>query len=147
MELIIASLLENDLYKFSMGQVIFHQFSDYQTQWTFKCRNVGIHFTPEMVEEIKEQVKAFCKLRFTDEELDYLASIKWIKKSYIDFLRLWQPRFEDFEISNFGDCGLSIETNGSWLNTSMYEVPTLAIVNEVYFRMIRGDNGCELPPP
>ena len=137
---IITSLLENDLYKFSMGQVIFHQFSDYETQWTFKCRNEGIHFTPEMVEEIKEQVKAFCKLRFTDEELDYLASIKWIKKSYIDFLRLWQPRFEDFEISNFGDCGLSIETNGSWLNTSMYEVPTLAIVNEVYFRMSRSES-------
>lgn len=32
-------------------------------------------------------------------------------------------------------CGLSIETFGTWLNTSLYEIPTLAIVNEVYFRM------------
>lgn len=55
--------------------------------------------------------------------------------SYIDFLRLWQPRYEDFKISDEAECGLSIETFGTWLNTSLYEIPTLAIVNEVYFRM------------
>ena len=132
---IITSLLENDMYKFSMGQAIYHQFSDYKTTWTFKCRNTDVKFTAEMVEEIKEQIKAYCGLRFTEDELTYLENIKWIKGSYVDFLRLWQPRFEDFEITADAECGLSIETRGTWLNTSMYEIPTLAIVNEVYFRM------------
>ena len=132
---IITSLLENDMYKFSMGQAIYHQFSDYKTTWTFKCRNADVKFTAEMVEEIKEQIKAYCGLRFTEDELAYLENIKWIKGSYVDFLRLWQPRFEDFEITTDAECGLSIETRGTWLNTSMYEIPTLAIVNEVYFRM------------
>lgn len=132
---IINSLLETDMYKFSMGQTIYHQFSDYKTTWTFKCRNKDVHFTPEMVKEIKEQIKAYCNLRFTEEELEYLNSITWIKGSYIDFLRLWQPRYEDFKISTDAECGLAIETFGTWLNTSMYEIPTLAIVNEVYFRM------------
>ena len=132
---IITSLLENDMYKFSMGQAIYHQFSDYKTTWTFKCRNTDVKFTAEMVEEIKEQIKAYCELRFTEDELTYLENIKWIKGSYVDFLRLWQPRFEDFEITADAECGLSIETRGTWLNTSMYEIPTLAIVNEVYFRM------------
>ena len=49
----VTSLLETDLYKFSMGQAIFHQFSDYKTTWTFKCRNKDVHFTSEMVEEIR----------------------------------------------------------------------------------------------
>ena len=132
---IITSLLEQDMYKFSMGQAIYHQFSDYKTTWTFKCRNEDVYFTEEMVEEVREQIKNFCMIRFTEEELEYLDNIKWIKGSYVDFLRLWQPRYEDFSITNDGDRGLSIETAGTWLNTSMYEIPTLAIVNEVYFRM------------
>ena len=66
---IINSILETDLYKFSMGQAIYHQFPEYMTTWTFKCRNKDVKFTSEMVEEIKEQIKAYCKLRFTEDEL------------------------------------------------------------------------------
>ena len=132
---IINSLLETDLYKFSMGQAIYHQFPGYKTTWSFKCRNKDVKFTKGMVEEIKEQIRAYCQLRFTEDELDYLDNIKWLKGSYVDFLRLWQPRYEDFEIGTDAECGLTIETKGTWLNTSMYEIPTLAIVNEVYFKM------------
>ncbi len=133
MEQIITSLLCEDAYKFSMGQAIFHQFSDYKTTWTFKCRNKNVRFTSEMVSEIKRQISLFCDLRFSEEELSYLDTIKWIKGSYIDFLRLWHARFEDFVITEGGECGLQIEASGTWLNTSMYEIPVLAIVNEVYF--------------
>ena len=147
MEAIITSLLETDLYKFSMGQAIFHQFPGYKTTWTFKCRNKDVKFTSEMVEEIKHQLQEYSKLRFTEDELSYLENIGakrdakgkiikkgWIKGSYVDFLRIWRPRYEDFEITADAECGLSIEARGTWLNTSMYEIPTLAIVNEVYFR-------------
>ena len=132
---IITSLLELDSYKLSMGQAIYHQFSDYKTTWTFKCRNKDVRFTSDMVDETREQIKAYCTLRFTEDELAYIDNIKWIKGSYVDFLRLWRPRYEDFEITDNAECGLSIETKGTWLNTSMYEIPVLAIVNEVYFRM------------
>jgi nicotinate phosphoribosyltransferase len=132
---IITSLLEIDMYKLSMGQCIYHQFSGYRTTWTFKCRNKDVFFTPEMVQEIKEQIRAYCSLRFTEEELAYIDSIQWIKGSYVDFLRVWQPRYEDFTISTDDPCGLTIDARGSWLCSSMYEIPVLAIVNEVYFRM------------
>jgi len=132
---IINSLLETDAYKFSMGQAIYHQFSDYKTTWTFKCRNQNVHFTAEMVEEIRRQIRLYCWLKFSEEELDYLNRIRWLRGSYVDFLRLWSPRYEDFTISTDAECGLAIEAKGTWLNTSMYEIPTLAIVNEVYYRM------------
>ena len=135
MKQIITSLLETDLYKISMGQAIYHQYSDYKTTWTFKCRNTDVFFTPEMVEEIKRQIKLYCSLSFTEDELEYLNNITWIKGSYVDFLRLWKPRYEDFHFSTDDPTGLSLEATGTWLNTSMYEIPTLAIVNEVYFRM------------
>ena len=63
---IITSLLETDLYKFSMGQTIYHQFTSYKTTWTFKCRNQDVFFTPEMVEEIKEQISS------TEWKMDYI---------------------------------------------------------------------------
>ena len=88
-----------------------------------------------MVEEIKEQVQAFCQLRFTEDELEYLDNITWIKGTYVDFLRLWQPRYEEFNHHNRCTVWLAIDAAGTWLNTSMYEIPVLAIVNEVYFRM------------
>ncbi len=134
MEQIIKSLLENDLYKFSMGQAIYHQFSDYKTTWSFKCRNKDVKFNEETVEEIKRQIRLYCNLRFKEDELEYLNGIRWIKGSYVDFLRLWKPRYDDFRFE-LHDGELQIETFGTWLNTSMYEIPTLAIVNEVYFRM------------
>lgn len=135
MKPIITSLLENDMYKFSMGQAIYHQFPSYKTTWTFKCRNKDVKFTRNMVAEIKHQIREYCKLRFTEEDLAYLDQIKWIRGSYVDFLRRWKPCYEDFEITENAKCGLSIETKGTWLNTSMYEIPVLAIVNEVFFRM------------
>jgi len=137
MEQIIKSLCETDSYKFSMGQSIYHQFPEYMTTWTFKCRNKDVKFTFAMVEEIKRQIKLYCDLRFTEDELEYLDKIKWIRGSYINHLRIWKPRYEDFEINYTGDegCGMTLEAKGTWLNTSMYEIPTLAIVNEVYFRM------------
>ena len=132
---IITSLLDNDLYKLSMGQAIYHQFPSYTTEWSFKCRNKDVKFTAEMVEEIKRQIKMYCGLTYTEEELDYLRTIPWIKEDYINFLRIWHPRYEDFYIGDDSECGLVIKTNGTWVNTSQYEIPTLAIVNEVYFRM------------
>ncbi len=132
---VISSLLETDLYKFSMGQAIYHQFPSYKTNWTFKCRNKDVKFTNDMVEEIREQIKHYCSLRFTKEELEYLQSIEWLHEDYIDHLQIWKPRYEDFEITTDSDCGLVIEACGTWLNTSMYEIPVLAVVNEVYFRM------------
>ena len=132
---IINSLLETDLYKFSMGQAIYHQYPSYKTTWTFKCRNSDIVFTRDMIDEIREQIVHYCALSFKKEELKYLLSIDWLHEDYIDHLQIWTPRFEDIVISDNADCGLSIEASGTWLNTSMYEIPILAIVNEVYFRM------------
>ena len=83
-----------------------------------------------MVQEIGEQLEAYCNLEFAQEELDYLNKIPWIRGSYVYRLDGWKPKFKDFEISTNAPCGLSIEAKGTWFNTSMYEIPVLAIVNE-----------------
>lgn len=132
---IITSLLDTDFYKFTMGQVILHQYPSFQVTWTFKCRNVGVYFTDEMMEEIKEQLKHYCTLSFKNEELQFLRKIDFLKGNYIDFLSVYHPRFDHFYIGRDEDGSLSIEAKGPWFLTTYYEIPVLSIVNEVYFRM------------
>lgn len=136
---IITSLITTDSYKLSMGQTIFHQFPTYKTTWSFKCRNKNVKFTPEMLKEIEEQVDSYCKLKFKESELTWLAkNLPWIKEDYISFLRFWHPRREEIHINEWNqqgmdDSGLVIDCTGTWLNTSMYEIALLSIINETYF--------------
>lgn len=136
---IFKSALENDLYKFNMGNVIFKKFNDYTVKWTFKCRNKDVHFTPEMVKEIKEQIAAFGECHFTEDDLKYLkTTCPWLSQGYLNYLKMWKPDLSEIHVNEpdmipYNDCGLAIEAVGTWLNTSMYEIPILAIVNEVYF--------------
>ena len=132
---IIVSLLDTDLYKFNMNQVMFHKHSDLCGEYWFKCRNKGVVFTQEMFEEINAQIDHFCRLRFKKEELDYLRSIRFIKKDYVEFLRLWHPirEYVRTELSESGE--LSIVVDGPLFSAMQFEIYLLEIVNEVYFRM------------
>ena len=133
--MIIKSLLEDDLYKLNMQQVIFHQFPTYQNEWDFKCRNKGVKFTAKDLEDINRELDEYCKLSFTEEDLSWLKkNILWFKPDYIDLLRLWRPNRNEIIVSDKSECGLKITLKGTWLNVTMYEMPILAIVNETYFR-------------
>ena len=68
-------------------------------------------FTPEMVQEINEQIDHLCTLTFKKEELDYLRSIRFIKDDYVEFLRLWRP-IRDYVTAELKDGELVIEVNG-----------------------------------
>ncbi|MBR0415274.1 MAG: nicotinate phosphoribosyltransferase [Clostridia bacterium] len=134
-EPIIISLLDTDLYKFNMDQVIFHKHTDLIGEYYFKCRNEGVVFTPEMREEIDAQIDHLCSLRFTKEELGYLRSIRFIKNDYVEFLRLWRPIREYVSTSLDENGKLEIVVNGPLFSAMQFEIFLLEIVNEVYFRM------------
>ena len=132
---IVVSLLDTDLYKFNMDQVIFHKHTDLCGQYFFKCRNEGVVFTPEMVEEIKEQVDHLCSLSFKKEELDYLRSIRFIKNDYVEFLRLWHPIRDYVHIELDENGVLHVVVDGPLFSAMQFEIYLLEIINEVYFRM------------
>ncbi len=135
LEPIVISLLDTDLYKFNMNQVIFHKHTDLCGQYYFKCRNEGIVFTPEMVREINEQVDYLCSLRFKKEELNYLRSIRFIKNDYVEFLRIWHPLrdYVNIELRDNGE--LSVIVDGPLFSAMQFEIYLLEIINEVYFRL------------
>jgi len=133
--MIIESLLDTDLYKFSMMQVVLHQYPAAQVEYRFKCRNPGIDLVP-CIDEIKAELDALCALRFSEDELDYLRSWRFIKSDFVDFLALFQLNTKYVEIapSPAGNGEIEISICGPWLHTILFEVPLLAIINEVYFR-------------
>jgi nicotinate phosphoribosyltransferase len=132
---IIVSLLDTDLYKFNMNMVMFHKHTNLNGTYLFKCRNKGVTFTPEMIDEINAQIDHLCTLRFTDEELDYLNSISFMKSDYVEFLRLWHPIRKYVTCHGDSDGSLYIEVTGPLFSVMQFEIYLLEIVNEVYFRM------------
>ena len=135
LEPIVTSLLDTDLYKFNMDQVIFHKHTDLNGEYYFKCRNQNTVFTPEMLQEINEQIAHLCSLRFTKEELDYLRSIRYIKSDYVEFLRLWHP-IREYVHTGLSETGeLILTVKGPMFSAMQFEIYLLEIVNEVYFRM------------
>ena len=135
LEPIVVSLLDTDLYKFNMDQVIFHTHTDLCGEYYFKCRNEDVVFTEEMKEEICAQIDHLCSLRFTKDELDYLRSIRFIKNDYVEFLRLWHPIREYVSVDLDKKGELSVIVKGPLFSAMQFEIYLLEIINEVYFRL------------
>jgi len=137
--MIVRSLLDTDLYKFSMMQVVLHHFPGAQVKYQFKCRTEGVDLTP-YVEEIAGEVAALCGLRFRNEELAYLRGLRFLKSDFVDFLGLFQFNEKYIRVARGAAPGeLAITIHGPWLHTILYEIPVLAIVSEVYFRRTQPD--------
>ena len=132
--MIITSLLDTDLYKFTMMQVVLHQFPAAEAEFRYKCRTPGIDLWPYL-EEIREEIRLLCTLRFSDEELAYLRTLRFMKSDFVDFLGLFHLPERCVTVERSAVLGeLDIQVKGPWLHTILFEIPILAIVNEVYFR-------------
>jgi nicotinate phosphoribosyltransferase len=133
--MIIQSLLDTDLYKFTMMQVVLHHFPAAQVEYRFKCRNEGVDLTP-YVDEVRDEVQALCSVRFRKDELDYLRGWRFMKSDFVDLLGLFHMDERFISIEPIPGLGgeIDITIRGPWLHTILFEVPVLAIVSEVYFR-------------
>lgn len=140
--MIITSLLDTDLYKFTMMQAVLHQFPGAQVEYKFKCRNPGIDPATGLAvnnlalyaSEIRDEIRSLCSLHFKDPELNYLRSFRFIKSDFVDFLGLFRLNEKYITVTALPSGEIDITIQGPWLHTILFEIPVLAIVNEVYFR-------------
>ena len=130
--MIITSLLDTDLYKFTMMQVVLHQFPGAEVEYRFKCRNKA-NLAP-YVNEIREEIRGLCSLRFQDAELAYLKAMRFIKSDFIDFLGLFRLNEKYVSVTPLPNGEVEVSIKGPWLHTILFEIPVLAIINEIYFR-------------
>jgi len=130
--MIITSMLDNDLYKFTMQQAVLHQHPSAMVEYLFKCRTENIDFRPYEGEIIKNVNKMCRELRFEKEELEYLGDLRFLKPDYIQFLKQYRHDYNFIHIKTDDKGDLHIHIKGPWLHTILFEVPILSIVSEVY---------------
>lgn len=135
--MIINSLLDSDFYKFTQGQLALHQFPSTNVEYEFRCRN-DMKWTKEHHARLYQEVKHFCSLRFTEEELKYLSDLPFFKPSYIEFLRLYQSNINHLSMW-MEDDQLCLTIKGPWFLTIYWEVPLLAMISEIYLESQHSD--------
>lgn len=135
---IIQSLLDTDLYKFTMLQVVLHQFPQAHSVYLFRCRNTQEADYPlaDIKQQLDQEIDLLCHLKFTEQELAYLRSLRFIKSDFVDYLELFQlkRRFIQTSIDDKGELVIRIE--GPMVQAMFFEIFILAIVNELYFRRL-----------
>ncbi len=129
----IQSLLDTDLYKFTMMQAVLHRYPAAQVRYRFRCRSPGVDLARH-IDTVSDAIDALCALRFTPDELDWLRGLRFIKPDFVDFLGLFRldRRHVRLERSDDEQGGLSLVVEGPWLHTILFEVPLLAIVSEAW---------------
>ena len=130
---IIQSLLDTDLYKFTMWQTMLHRHPQAQAEYRFVCRNTPAFPLVDLLPEVNAQLDHLCSLSFQEDELAYLGALRYIKPDFVDFLRIF--RFQRRFIQAVADGPvLRIVAEGPQVHVMAFEIYVLAIVNELYFR-------------
>ena len=132
---VIDSLLDTDLYKFTMWQAMLHRHPQTQAEYTFVCRNEPAFPLVELLPEIDRELDHLCALSFRRDELAYLGSLRFIRSDFVDFLRLFHFQRDFIQARAAADGqGLEIVASGPQVHVMAFEIFVLAIVNELYFR-------------
>lgn len=138
---IIHSLLDTDLYKFTMLQVVLHKFPQTHSVYHFRCRNLEDTVYPlvDILDDLNEQLDHLCNLKYKEDELQYLRKLRFIKSDFVDYLELFQLKRRFIQASIDAEGRLDIRIEGPMVQAMMFEIFVLAIVNELYFSRIRTD--------
>ena len=130
---IIRSLLETDLYKFTMWQTMLHRHPQVRAEYRFVCRNASAYPLVDLLDEVNQQLDHLCTLALTEDELAYLGGLRYIKPDFVDFLRIFRFQRRFIEARAAGET-LEIVASGPQVHVMAFEIHVLALVNELYFR-------------
>ncbi len=132
---VVRSLLENDLYKFTMWQALLHSHPGAQAEYAFFCRNRPDYPLAELKADVDTELDQLCTLIFSDDELAYFRSLRFIYRDFVHFLSVF--RFQRRFISTRADGEhLRVVASGPLVHVMAFEIFVLYIVNELYFRRL-----------
>jgi len=134
-EPIVRSLLETDLYKFSMWQALLHSHPGALAEYGFHCRNESVFPLSELKTEVERELDHLCGLSFSMEELDFLRTLRYLKSDFVDFLSVFRFQRRFVRVEADGE-HLRITATGPVVHVMGFEIYVLYIVNELYFRRL-----------
>jgi nicotinate phosphoribosyltransferase len=131
---IVSSLLDTDLYKFTMWQALFNSaYNDNEAEYRFVCRRPPSMPLATLRYEVIREVEHLCSLTFQEDELNCLRSLRYMKSSFVDFLSIFRLQRRFISIEANGDA-LDIVARGPQVHVMFFEIFVLAIVCELHAR-------------
>lgn len=127
----IKSILDNDLYKFSMGYAYMKMYPDAEGQFVFINRNKTSYdnFTVQL---IKDTIKQLDQLQLTNEECEWATkNIPYIPQFYWEWLKGFRFESDKVNIVRLVDGTLNITVTDKLYKATLYEVPILAIISSI----------------
>ncbi|MBL0700207.1 MAG: nicotinate phosphoribosyltransferase [Desulfosarcina sp.] len=130
----LTSILDNDFYKFTMQNAIVKLFPRAKVRYKFINRGKN-RFPDGFDQYLKENINKLTELKLTSSELLFLKEkCSYLDPTYIDFLQGY--RFDDNEVKiALKNGALQVIITGYWYRTILWEVPLLAIISELFFRL------------
>ena len=133
----IKSILDNDLYKFTMQMAVLELFPDSHAEYRFTNRGKQ-RFTENFVEELKRAIEEdMPKMALTEEEYLWIReNCPFFKPMYLEYLRNYRFRPEEVCVALNEDMNLEIRVKGPWHSTILWEIVLMAMVSELYFNTV-----------
>ncbi|KAH8116827.1 nicotinate phosphoribosyltransferase [Phellopilus nigrolimitatus] len=135
------SLLDTDLYKFTMQQAVLRHFPDAQATYRFTHRDKDVYFTKECHDRYLAALPHFAEFSATPTELAWLKQMcPYFDDAYLAYVANFRYKPEQVKIEfvpsdHDPELGrLEISATGPWLETILWEVPLMACLSEIYFR-------------
>jgi len=129
----IQSILDNDLYKFSMQQAVHQLYPRAQVRYSFFNRG-KTKFPKGFIPLVREQINKMATLSLSREQKAFLKEkCYFLTPVYLDFLETYQYDPKEVTIRR-QDGDVRLDINGPWYRTILWEVPLMAIISEAYFK-------------
>ncbi|AQY22226.1 nicotinate phosphoribosyltransferase [Riemerella anatipestifer] len=133
-EVRLKSIIDNDFYKITMQNAVVKLFPTARVKYEFINR--GKHFFPEgFANELRKAVDSMAELKLTKEEKLYLQeTCPYLALPYLDFLEGYHYDPSEVKIVQEGN-DIKVSVEGLWYRTILWEVPLLALISELHYRM------------
>ena len=129
----IHSILDSDLYKFSMQSAVCKLYPRAKVRYKFIDRG-ATYFPEKMVDELKQAVRDMKDLYLTLSERNFIKDkLYFFDPVYRDFLNGYMYDPDEVNIE-WDDGELKIDIEGYWYRTILWEVPLMALISELYFK-------------
>ena len=139
MKQIIFSLLDNDLYTFSVCYAYLQKFPRAYGKYTFVDRNHTL-YPDGFAEELRKQIDTIGLLGFSDEDVKFLEEkCPYFPNWFFTFLKGFRMNPDEVTISQDDEGHLNISIEGLLWRTVFWEMPILSTVSEMYHTMMGDD--------
>lgn len=136
----INSILDNDLYKFSMQQAVLELFPRVEVSYVFNNRDKTMQFNKDFYNALMSRIQSMSFLSLSSEEYHWLKEkVRVFKPSYLEYLKNFRFDPREVFVGLTPENDLKIDIHGPWHKTILWEVPLMSTISELYFEMIDQD--------